>query len=108
MSAIITPHHLRAADKGSMQTALAALGINWDGEAQNLLAELENHQVEVLFLDTWPQETNEDTGEVTNYPGYHANAVSRGPEPFNFGALDITVENPKVEWGGLSSTVTLA
>lgn len=102
MTTPIHYHNLRASDKEAMQAQLATLGIQWDGQATHLLTEANGQQVELAFLDTWPNEVNEETNEVISYyPGYHANAVSRGAEPFNFGSLAIEVANPKVRWAGV-------
>ncbi len=103
---MVTPihiHHLHASDKEQMQLQLAHLGIQWNAEDEHLLADAAaGQQVEIRFLDTWPRETNEETGEVISYhPGYHANAVSRGAQPFDFGDLEIAVSNPKVRWAGV-------
>lgn len=102
MTAQLNAHTLLAASAAAMQEALQAKGIAWDGQAPHLLTEANGQQVELVFLNTWPQEINEETGEVISYvPGYHANAVSRGDEPFDFGDLEIAVSNPKVRWAGV-------
>lgn len=102
MTVQLNAHTLHAASDAAMQEALQAKGIAWDGQAHHLLTEANGQQVELVFLNTWPQEINEETGEVISYhPGYHANAVSRGAEPFDFGDLEIAVSNPKVRWAGV-------
>lgn len=97
----VNQHYLQAADAAAMQQALADKGISWDGENKHLLAEVNGQQVEMIFIDPWPQDVDEHGQQLSSTVGYHANAVSRGAVPFDFGALEIEVSNPKVRWAGV-------
>lgn len=101
MTVQLNDHTLHAASAEAMQAALQEKGISWNGADRHLLTEVNGQQVELVFLDTWPSEVSEEGEVLSFFPGYHANAVSRGAVPFDFGALEIEVSTPKVRWAGV-------